>query len=328
MEKERLQKILAAAGFGSRRSCETLIEAGRVRIDEQVAKLGDQADPYAQRITVDGAPIPRPQSRVYVMLNKPRGVITSTDDPHGRKTVLDLVALPRPKRGDPPRLYPVGRLDWDSEGLLLLTNDGGMTQRLTHPSYEHPRSYSVLVAGEPAADVMQRWQRGIMLDGRMTRFDTVTITEQARGETWLRVTVHEGRKHLVRRMVAALGFPAIRLIRVSMGPLQLGTLASGKWRYLSEPEVRLLRREGAATDLPQVRVRQSARPSGPRRLQAGRSEVDRSDKARPSSRPSSARRKRDSPSHDAPSHGRTSDDRAPRSRDGGRGTPGRRRGPR
>ena len=328
METERLQKILAAAGFGSRRSCETVIEAGRVRIDGQVAKLGDQADPYAQRITVDGAPIPRPQSRVYVMLNKPRGVITSTDDPHGRKTVLDLVALPKPKRGDPPRLYPVGRLDWDSEGLLLLTNDGGMTQRLTHPSYEHPRSYSVLVAGEPAADIVERWQRGILLDGRMTRFDTVTITEQARGETWLRVTVHEGRKHLVRRMVAALGFPAIRLVRVSMGPLQLGTLASGKWRYLSEPEVRLLRKEGVASEQPQARAGQRNRRSGTRRSQAGRSETGRSetgrsDRGRPSSRRSPSPKRRDGPSRD-----RTSDDRAPRSRGGGQGTPGRRRSPR
>lgn len=253
MDTERLQKILAAAGYGSRRSCEALIEAGRVKVDGQVAKLGDQADPFEQHITVDGMPVPRPQPRVYVMLNKPRGVITSTDDPHGRKTVMDLVALPRPKRGDPPRLYPVGRLDWDSEGMLLLTNDGSLTQRLTHPSYEHPRSYAVLVEGEPTADIIERWKRGITLDGRMTRFDEVTITEQGRGETWLQVTVHEGRKHLVRRMVAALGFPATRLIRIAMGPLQLGTLPSGKWRYLSDSEVNLLRREGLAPDAPRAR---------------------------------------------------------------------------
>lgn len=265
MDTERLQKILAVAGYGSRRSCEALIEAGRVKVDGQVAKLGDQADPYAQRITVDGTPVPRPQPRVYVMLNKPRGVITSTDDPHGRKTVMDLVALPRPKRGDPPRLYPVGRLDWDSEGLLLLTNDGGMTQRLTHPSYEHPRSYAVLVEGEPTPDILERWKRGITLDGRMTRFDEVTVTEQARGETWLKVTVHEGRKHLVRRMVAALGFPATRLIRVTMGPLQLGTLPSGKWRYLSDSEISLLRKEGLAPDAPRTRdtYKRGARRAGP-----------------------------------------------------------------
>lgn len=312
METERLQKILAAAGFGSRRSCEALIEAGRVRVDGQVAKLGDQADPFVQRITVDGAPIPRPEPRVYVMLNKPRGVITSTDDPHGRKTVTDLVALPRPKRGEPPRLYPVGRLDWDSEGLLLMTNDGVLTQRLTHPSYEHPRSYSVLVKGDPSADVVERWKRGITLDGRMTRFDTVAISEQARGETWLRVTVHEGRKHLVRRMVAALGFPAIRLIRVSMGPLQLGTLASGKWRYLSEPEVRLLRKEGLTPEKPQARAARK------RAGQRGRPGASRSEAGR-----SPSRRRNDGTSRHGPS-----DDRSPRSRSGGRGTPGRRRSPR
>ncbi len=207
-----------------------------------------------QRITVDGMPVPRPQPRVCVMLNKPRGMITSTDDPHGRKTVMDLVALPRPKRGDPPRLYPVGRLDWDSEGLLLLTNDGSMTQRLTHPSYEHPRSYAVLVVGEPTADIIERWKRGITLDGRMTRFDEVTITEQGRGETWLQVTVHEGRKHLVRRMVAPW------IPRNAFDPDRNGTVAardvpSGKWRYLSDSEINLLRREGLAPDAPRMRSR-------------------------------------------------------------------------
>jgi 23S rRNA pseudouridine2605 synthase len=245
MEKERLQKILAQAGYGSRRSCEEIIRAGRVRVDGRTAKLGDQADPETQRITVDETPIARPEPRVYVMFNKPRGVITSTQDPHGRKTVLDFVVLPRPRRGESPRLYPVGRLDYDSEGLLLLTNDGRLTQRLTHPSYEHPRTYRVLVEGEPDAETLERWKRGITLDDRSTRFDAISISEQQRGETWLEITVHEGRKHLVRRMVAALGHPSKRLIRVSMGPLKLGTLASGKWRYLSEPEVRLLQRDGA-----------------------------------------------------------------------------------
>jgi 23S rRNA pseudouridine2605 synthase len=270
METERLQKVLAAAGFGSRRSCEVLIEAGRVRVDGRTAKLGDQADPYTQRITVDGAPVPRPRPRVYVMLNKPRGVITTTRDPHGRKTVLDLVALPKPKRGDPPRLYPVGRLDSDSEGLLLLTNDGMLTQRLTHPSYEHPRVYRVLVSGEPDANAIDRWKRGITLDGRMTQFDNVTTEERKRGGAWLQVTVHEGRKHLVRRMVAALGYPADRLIRIAMGPLQLGTLSSGKWRYLSEPEVRLLRKEGVAADQIRGGLRRGRVRPGGRRPSRGR----------------------------------------------------------
>jgi len=278
MEKERLQKILARAGYGSRRGCEEIIEAGRVSVDGRPAKLGDKADPETQRITVDGTPIARPEPYVYVMLNKPRGTVTTTQDPHGRKTVVDLVALPKPKRGDPPRLHPVGRLDYDSEGLLLLTNDGTLTQRLTHPSYEHPRTYRVLVEGEPEAEVIERWQRGITLDGRMTRFDTIVVEEQRRGETWLTVTVHEGRKHLVRRMVAALGHPPKRLIRVSMGPLQLGTLDAGKWRFLSEPEVRLLRKEGLARNAP----RRGRRPG--QRTPRGKSSAGRRDRGTSRSR--------------------------------------------
>ena len=258
-----------------------MIEAGRVSVDGRVAKLGDQADPETQRVTVDGTPIPKLEPFVYVMLNKPRGVVTTTQDPHGRKTVTDLVALPKPRRGDPPRLYPVGRLDYDSEGLLVMTNDGVLTQRMTHPSYEHPRTYRVLVEGEPDAAALDRWQRGITLDGRLTRFDSVALEEQRRDEAWLRVTVHEGRKHLVRRMVAALGYPPKRLIRVSMGPLQLGSLDSGKWRYLSESEVGLLRKEGIVD-----RARRgSSRPAGRRGGGVRRSSGTRqSPGARPSDR--------------------------------------------
>lgn len=243
MALDRLQKILARAGFGSRRTCELLIEEGRVTVDGQPAKLGDRADPDRQKITVDGVPIPRSQPNFYIVLNKPRGVISTTNDPQGRKTVLDMVILPSARGGARPRIYPVGRLDAESEGLILLTNDGELTQRLTHPSYEHPRVYRVLVAGLPDSETLERWQRGITLDGRLTRFDSVVIEEQRREEAWLRVIVHEGRKHMVRRIVAALGHPPKRLIRVTMGPLELGDLPSGKWRYLTGEEVRLLQRE-------------------------------------------------------------------------------------
>lgn len=156
---------------------------------------------------------------------------------------MDLVPTPQSGRGGDVRLYPVGRLDFDSEGLLLLTNDGSVTQRLTHPSYGHDRVYRVLVKGEPDAATLERWQRGITLDGRPSRFDKVVVESRDKGETWLRVTIHEGRNHLVRRIVAALGHPAERLIRVEMGPLKLGGLAPGKWRYLTEGEVRSLKRE-------------------------------------------------------------------------------------
>ncbi|MBN2007597.1 MAG: rRNA pseudouridine synthase [Anaerolineae bacterium] len=236
METERLQKILARSGYGSRRACEAMIEAGRVAVDGKIAQLGDKADPTTQRITLDGMAIRRPKTHTYVMLYKPRGVITTTSDPEGRRTARELVELPQ-------RLYPVGRLDADSEGLLLLTDDGEVTQHLTHPRYEHVRIYRVLVIGEPDEGTVDRWQRGITLDDKMTRFDKVVIDSQERGRSWLSITVHEGSKHLVRRMVSALGFHVLRLIRVKMGPLQLGDLRPERWRYLSLREVEALRRE-------------------------------------------------------------------------------------
>ncbi len=236
MGKERLQKLLARAGYGSRRTSETIIEEGRVTVDGQVAQLGDKADPETQEIRVDGVPIRMPQRYTYLMFNKPRGVITTTDDPQGRRTVLDYVNLPQ-------RLYPVGRLDADSEGLLLLTDDGTLTQRLTHPRYGHERVYRVLVGGEPSAETLERWRRGIILDGKKTGFDKVVVESEEHGKAWLRVTVSEGRKHLVRRVVAALGHPALRLIRVKMGPLELGDLSSGRWRNLTTGEVKALQKQ-------------------------------------------------------------------------------------
>ncbi|HOT90362.1 MAG TPA: pseudouridine synthase [Anaerolineae bacterium] len=233
---ERLQKILANAGYGSRRACEKMIEEGRVTVDGRIAQLGDKADPTTQRITLDGVPIRHPQAHTYIVVHKPRGYISTTDDPQGRRTVMDLIPLPQ-------RLYPVGRLDADSEGLVLLTDDGELTERLTHPRYGHPRVYRVLVEGEPAAETLERWRRGITLDGKPARFNQVQIEYPERGQTWLRVTVHEGRKHLVRRIVAALGHPAQRLIRVALGSLQLGDLGVGKWRYLREGEIAALRKE-------------------------------------------------------------------------------------
>ncbi|MDF1513784.1 MAG: pseudouridine synthase [Anaerolineae bacterium] len=242
MEPERLQKILARAGYGSRRACEKLISDGRVTLEGKIAHLGDKADPDTQRIYVDGVLLAKPQAFTYILLHKPRGYITTTSDPQGRRTVLDLVNLSTSKSSHNPsvRLYPVGRLDADSEGLVLLTNDGSLTQKLTHPSYGHPRVYRVLIAEEPSRQTLERWQQGITLDGRLTRFSSVMLDGQSRGKTWLRVTIHEGRKHLVRRMVATLGHPALRLIRIQMGPLLLNDLAVGQWRTLSRGEVRAL----------------------------------------------------------------------------------------
>ena len=236
MKTERLQKILARAGYGSRRTCEDMIAAGRVAVDGNRAQLGDKADPETQRITLDGNPIRTPRDYVYIKLHKPRGVISTADDPHGRKTVVDFVDLPH-------RLYPVGRLDAASEGLILLTNDGGLTHRLTHPRYEHPRVYRVLVSGEPTPETLTRWRRGIALDGQRTRLDDVVVKRRLGERTWLRLTVHEGRKHLVRRMVAASGHPVQRLMRIQMGPIRLGDLKPKEWRHLTEEEMRRLHRE-------------------------------------------------------------------------------------
>lgn len=272
METERLQKILARAGYGSRRACEQIIDRGRVTVDGKTASLGDKADPEAQQIRVDGVPIPKPEPRLYIVVNKPRGVITTTSDPRGRRTVLDLVQVPQTKGGSDMRLYPVGRLDADSEGLLLLTNDGPLTQRLTHPKYGHLRVYRVLVEGEPTEETLDRWRKGITLEGLSTRFDKVVVEARQREQTWMRVTVHEGRNHMVRRMVAALGHSAKRLIRTEMGTLQLGDLQWGKWRFLSVTEVRALRREAqlpATGKTPQMR--KPARRGAPRPRRSRRS---------------------------------------------------------
>lgn len=269
MAEERLQKILARAGYGSRRACERIIEAGRVMVDGQVAHLGDSADPQKQEIRVDGVPLARSQPLFYIMLNKPRGVISTTHDPLGRRTVLELVPLPTDRRGKAIRVYPVGRLDADSEGLILLTNDGALANRLTHPRYEHPRVYRVLVTGEPTPQNLERWRRGIMLDGKMTRVDAVTIESRRHGETWLKITVHEGRKHLVRRMVASLGYPPRRLIRTAMGPLQLDNLPPGRSRSLTRDELRALKRSaGQEPQRPRRgKTRTGRRPSSPRSRQ-------------------------------------------------------------
>lgn len=237
---ERLQKILAGAGYGSRRACEQMIAEGRVTVNGRIAQVGDKADPTKQRITLDGVPIRRAQPHTYVIIYKPRGYITTTDDPEGRRTIMDLIPLTQ-------RLYPVGRLDTDSEGLVLLTDDGELTERLTHPRYGHARVYRVLVMGEPTEETLERWRRGVTLDGRKSNFSQMQVEHQERGQTWLRVTIHEGRKHLVRRIVAALGHPAERLIRVEMGSLQLGDLTAGHWRHLREGEVNALRKEAGLT---------------------------------------------------------------------------------
>jgi len=233
--ERRLQKILARAGFGSRRACEELIRQGRVAVDGRTAQIGQKADPDRDRITVDGMPVQVERRRTYVALHKPRGVLSAERDGSGRfSTVRDLVALPG-------RLFPVGRLDLRSEGLVLLTDDGDLAQRLAHPRFGHEKEYRVLVAGEPDEATLEKWRRGVFLDGRRTAPAKVTVIGREKGETWLRVMLREGRKRQIRRVGAMLGYTVRRLIRVRIGPLRLGDLKPGQWRKLTGAEVKALR---------------------------------------------------------------------------------------
>ena len=229
---------MAQAGIGSRRTCEELIRQGRVQVNGQIAQeLGTRADPLRDEILVDGQPLATAHSPVYLVLHKPPGYLSTTRDPHGRPTVMDLISVPQ-------RVYPVGRLDMDSEGLLLLTNDGTLTQRLSHPRYQHEREYQVLVYGRPGRQALRALRQGIELEDGKTSPAQVQLIEGKPGPTgtaWLRIILREGRKRQVRRMCAAVGHPVQRLIRVRMGPLHLGNLQPGASRRLSQPELRSLR---------------------------------------------------------------------------------------
>lgn len=237
--EERLQKILARAGFGARRACEDLIRQGRVTVNGEIARLGQKVDPQRDRIAVGGRPIRLPRRYTYIALHKPPGVLSDEGDGSGRRpTVLDLVK-------HPGRLFPMGRLDLRSEGLVLLTDDGDLALRLTHPRFGHEKEYHVLVEGCPTGETLEKWRRGVELDGEMTAPAEVAVlraeTEGAKERTWLRVVLREGRKRQIRRTAALLGHPVVRLIRVRIGPVHLGDLPPGKWRYLSPAEIRALR---------------------------------------------------------------------------------------
>jgi len=210
--------------------------AGRVRVNgSTVTVLGTQVDPQHDLIEVDGQPVSVSSARAYLLLNKPAGYLSTARDSRGRPTVLDLVA-------STTRLYPVGRLDLDSEGLLLLTDDGELAQRLLHPSFEHEKEYHVCVEGRPTARTLQRLREGIELEDGFTWPAKVDDLRHDDGCTWLRFVIHEGRKRQLRRMCAAVGHPVRRLIRVRMGPLALGDLASGEHRALAPGEVGMLRK--------------------------------------------------------------------------------------
>jgi 23S rRNA pseudouridine2605 synthase len=229
---ERLQKVLARAGVASRRQAEELIRQGRVTVNRQVVtQLGTKVVPGRDDIRVDGARIRLESSRVYIMLNKPRGVLSTMEDERGRKALGDLVSVST-------RLYPVGRLDVSSEGLILLTDDGELANLLTHPRYEHEKEYLVLVNGQPSDKTLEAWQRGVLLDEKPTAPARVNVLRSQGDSTLLRIVMREGRKRQIRRVASLLGHPVRELKRVRLGPLDLGVLETGQWRYLTATEIR------------------------------------------------------------------------------------------
>jgi len=230
-EGERLQKVLARAGIGSRRRCEELIDAGLVTINGSPARLGARVDVEHDLVEVEGVAIGIRPDAVYYLLNKTAGVITTAEDTHGRPTVLD--GLP-----SEPRVFPVGRLDADTEGLLLLTNDGELTHRLTHPSFGVDKEYLAEVEGTPSRGALRRLRDGVELDDGLTAPATVSLLDTH----VVRLVIHEGRNRQVRRMCEAVGHPVRRLVRVRIGPLRDPHLAPGTWRSLSQEEVRSLER--------------------------------------------------------------------------------------
>jgi 23S rRNA pseudouridine2605 synthase len=232
-EGERVQKLLAAAGLGSRRACEEMVEDGRVTVNGTVAVLGRRARPGVDEVAVDGVPVALAGERVYYLLHKPGGTVTTASDPEGRRTVLDLVPAE-------PRVFPVGRLDYHTEGLLVLTNDGELAQGLTHPSHGVTKTYLAEVEGVPIDSQLKRLRLGIDLDDGRTAPARVTLVGERGGHAALEITIHEGRNRQVRRMCDAIGHPVRRLVRTAIGPLVDTRLRAGTWRELTVAEVRAL----------------------------------------------------------------------------------------
>jgi 23S rRNA pseudouridine2605 synthase len=248
-EGERLQKVLARAGVGSRRVCEAMVAAGRVTVNGEVAILGRRIDPVHDHVALDGVPIVLDPTIVHWLLNKPAGYVTTASDPQGRPTVLELVP------GE-PRVFPVGRLDLDTEGLLLLTNDGELAQLLTHPRHGVEKEYFAEVDGVPGPAALRALREGVTLDDGPTRPARVRLVQESdHGSSALEIVVKEGRKRMVRRMCSSVGHPVRRLVRTRIGPLRDPRLPPGAWRKLAAEEVRAL--YGAALD-PSISAHENA----------------------------------------------------------------------
>ena len=236
MEKERLQKILSKHGYGSRRACEKLIADNRVKINGRIAKLGDRGNLAEDSVEVDGIPTRKTAiKKIYIALNKPRRVLSAIKKQDNRKTVVDLVALDK-------YLFIIGRLDYLSEGLILLTNDGELANKLTHPRYEHEKEYSVLIKNKPDQKQLKAWRRGVVLnDGYKTLPTQVSIDKQNEHNTWLKIIMKEGKKRQIREIGKLLGLSVKRIIRTRIATLEMDTLKVGEWRYLSDQEIRKLK---------------------------------------------------------------------------------------
>ena len=236
IDMERIQKILAKAGIASRREAERMVTEGRVTVNGKVVnKLGFKADSSKDYIKVDGKKLGRFEPKVVLLLNKPTGFISTVKDPKGRPTAIDLI------KDIKWRVYPVGRLDFDAQGLLLLSNDGDLTHFLSHPKFSIPRTYLVKVRGVPEEERLTRLKRGVMLEDGKARAVSAQILRQRGKNTWIQVVVTEGRNHLVKRMFSAIGHPVLKLQRVGFGPIQLGSLPIGQYRYLTSGEVMKLK---------------------------------------------------------------------------------------
>jgi pseudouridine synthase len=240
---ERIQKILANAGIASRREAERMVAEGRVAVNGEIVTLGAKANPLVDHIKVDGKRLKGLQAKVTILLNKPRGFLSTVEDPKGRPTIMDL--LQRVKG----RVYPVGRLDFDAEGLLLLTNDGDLAYVLSHPKFSVPRTYLAKVAGVPDEKKLLHLQKGVMLKDGRARAVICTIIRQREKNCWLRVVVTEGRNRLVKRMISTIGHTVLKLKRIEFGPVRLGDLPVGQFRHLTPEELAQLKKLRAKSSI-------------------------------------------------------------------------------
>lgn len=239
--EERIQKIMARAGIASRRTCEEYILQGRVQVNGKVAEIGQKADSEKDQISLDGRRIRDAEGLIYIALNKPKYVLSTVENEKGdtRQTVRNLIPMAE-------RLYPVGRLDFESEGLILMTNDGELAQKLTHPSHGHTKEYSVLLARQPDTEQLETWRRGVVLsDGYKTQKVDVRLVSLAGKGAWVKVVMSEGRKRQIRETAALLGLPVVKIIRTRIGHLRLGTLKTGEFRNLTPDEITDLKSDKA-----------------------------------------------------------------------------------